>query len=400
VTAKNATRGSKQAKKPTARTRAQSKRPLALAGLVVAAILVAAVFGELAVRVIYGPKFRPRPVFGVGDKHLGWRPAPNLDDTFYGPDFSMQIRTDADGYRLGELGNVDYGGNIMVLLGDSYSFGWGLSTNDTFASRLDALIHTSSGARLVNLGVGGYGVLQSVDRFEMFLEAHPDARVRVVVVQHCINDGVDNYRSLGYHTGDWEVEAVERPRSPLHIVNMVRYARLVAEAKKMTPSTAKKLASNAGGEDLMWSYQRRNAVVKLPSHAVIGGQRIHVADATHKDNLTVGSPTRPSSLGSVQREVMIGSFNVLHAYCKQLDATAVHTFIANTPGWYVDEVGALAKASAASIGCKTVVTGIVPENAPIPELVKNRNSAGHFHAEFSRTWAEEVARVLHESNLD
>src|SRR5512132_1553295 len=119
------------------RTQKRSASPLAIAGLVVAALVVAFVVGEVAVRLIYGAKYRPRPVFGVGDTRLGWKPGPKLDDTFYGPDYSVHIRTDADGYRLGSLGEIDYSKELVVLLGDSYGFGWGLSTDDTFASRLD-----------------------------------------------------------------------------------------------------------------------------------------------------------------------------------------------------------------------------------------------------------------------
>ena len=41
-----------------------------------------------------------------------------------------------------------------MLCGDSFTFGWGVSTNDTCASALDKLIdeHSDHRARVVNLG--------------------------------------------------------------------------------------------------------------------------------------------------------------------------------------------------------------------------------------------------------
>ena len=289
-------------------------------GLVLASILVAAVLGEIAVRVVYGPKFRPRAVFGVGDAHLGWKPAPGLDDTFYGPDYSIHIRTDADGYRLGELGEADYSRGLIVLLGDSYAFGWGLSTGDTFASRLDALMSSESGGslRVVNLGVGGYGDLQSADRFEEFLHTHPQASVRAVIDQHCMNNGVDNFRSFGYHLGRWEVEPVERPRSPLHLVNLIAYARKVSSRKSSGEATM--MAGDPEGADMLWSYQRKGAVVTLPDSTVVGGQQIRLDPATYQDNLRVDSADRTASLAPAQREIMTGAFNLLHAACARRGA--------------------------------------------------------------------------------
>lgn len=378
------------------RARQRRRRILAVAGLALASVLFAAVLGEAVVRIRYGPKFRPRAVFGVGDTHLGWKPSSNLDDTFYGPDYSIHIRTDRDGYRLGKLGEVDYTKHLIVLLGDSYAFGWGLSTDDTFASQLDALLSEESGGgtRLVNLGVGGYGILQSADRLGAFLHAHPQARVPFVIQQHCMNDAVDNLRSLGYHLGMWEVQPVERPRSRSHLLNMVTYAR---SFRRGANTPAMKEASDPDGADMLWSYQRKGARVEMPSRVEVGGQKIYIDPKTFGESLKGETPSRKDALSSTQRDLMTGSLNELHGLCVRRGITVVHTFIASTPVWYVDEVSALASASAAATGCRVIMTGMVPSEDASARSIRNENSAGHFNAEFSRFWAQRMAQLLGEN---
>jgi hypothetical protein len=360
-------------------------------GLVLASLLIAFVAGEVAVRLIYGSKYRPRPVFGVGDVRLGWKPSPHLDDRFYGSDFSMHIRTDADGYRLGKLGPVDYSKQLVVLLGDSYAFGWGLSTDDTFASHLDALIDLETGGtmRVVNLGVGGYGVLQSVDRLEEFFRVHPDARVQAVLVQHCVNDASDNFRSLGYHLGKWEVEPVERPRSPSHLLNLVAYARMLSDGRHATQTVAQ--ARDADGADILWSVQRKGAVVNLPPRSTVGGEEVLIDASALRDNLEVENAT---GLTQPQRAITSGALNLLHETCAKRGIRVVHTFIATTPGWYVDEVSVLAMTSAEASGCRAMVTGTVPTEGGSGDSIRNAHSGGHFNAAFSRYWAQRMAYVL------
>lgn len=121
--------------------------------LVAISLAVAAVLGEVTVRVIYGP------------------------------DYSSTVRTDAEGHRLGSLGEVEYDKKLIVLCGDSFTFGWGVSTEETFASYLDEIVHRVSGGthRVVNLGVGGYGTFQYYFRLKYLLANHPNAQIAAVI---------------------------------------------------------------------------------------------------------------------------------------------------------------------------------------------------------------------------
>lgn len=103
-----------------------------LAVLSTAFLVIAA---ESLIRLMHGDKYGLRPVFYDRHETLGWAPAPSLDDTFYGRDFSMAIKTDEDGYRLGVRDWTEPAPRYVVLLGDSWTFGWGVSTENAFASK-------------------------------------------------------------------------------------------------------------------------------------------------------------------------------------------------------------------------------------------------------------------------
>ena len=183
---------------------------------------MALVLCEVILRVVYDDKFGKRPRFIIADEELGWRPNAGLDHTFYGADFKIDIHSDDDGYRLGRLGQIDYGKELTILCGDSYVFGWGVPTEETMASYLDECVDRVSGGsrRVVNLGVGGYGTLQYYFRLANFLKAHDSSRISTVIIIHSPNDATDNLKSLGYHIGAWEVRNREEPeRSPVHLLN-------------------------------------------------------------------------------------------------------------------------------------------------------------------------------------
>jgi len=100
-------------------------------------LVLAVIVCEVSLRVIYEDKYGKRPGFFIPDEKLGWRVASNLKHNYYGPDFKISVHTNADGHRLGSLGEVEYDKDLIVLCGDSNVFGWGVSTSETFPSYLD-----------------------------------------------------------------------------------------------------------------------------------------------------------------------------------------------------------------------------------------------------------------------
>jgi len=364
--------------------------------LVAASILVSIVAAELVVRVVYGKKFGPRPGFYVGDKRLGWKPTTNLDHTFYGPDYEIHIRTDADGYRLGALGEVDYSKDLVVVCGDSYAFGWGVSTGETFASYLDELTNEASDGqtRVINLGVGGYGLFQSCDRFYGFSQAHPDVSVKAVIVQHTVNDAIDNCKAIGYHFELWDTEDKSKSRSRFHLVNLVGYARQVFGQRDRAKSQKEADQNHPYVQDLLWGYQRQGRVIGYPEAVIVEGRRIGIDKNTLFEDWDTDVLMQREKMSRVQNNLTLEALHCIHKLCAQYGATAVHVFVTTTPDWYVQEVTELALESAKFREVKAVVTGLLPKPGEFDGLITTGHSGGHFNAEFNRLWAEKMASVL------
>ncbi len=365
--------------------------------MVVCTTLICFVAAEAVVRIRYGDKFGPRPGFYVAERRLGWKPAPNLDDVYYGPDYEIAIRTDADGYRLGVLGAVDYSKELVILCGDSYTFGWGVSTDQTFASNIDRLLHEQSKGRVraVNLGVGGYGTFQSCVRLEDFFRIHEDAKPRLVVLQHSVNDATDNIRNIGYYFGYWKTETVADERSRVHLVNLIRYLRA---ARKNADAGPAPKASEPYLQDLLWGF-RRTEELGYPDKLTFGARTLRFSPDMLRSEFSTESLAQRKKLSDAQRVLMLEALNCLHRVALAHDATVVHMFIATTPDWYIRDVTDIVRASADSTHCAVAITGAIPQPKEFAGSITNTHSGGHFNGDFNRFWAETLVDWLSENHL-
>lgn len=149
----------------------------------------------------------------VGDQVLHHRMAANWSGSF--PEEIVQavgrsevpIRTNSLGLRSPEIERQKPAGTTrIVVLGDSVAFGWGLRSEDTFASQLASLLATvypDKRFEVINAGVSGYGTWQELDWLKQTgIALQPD----VVIVQTHLNDAADNlWGTLGQELsgGSW-----------------------------------------------------------------------------------------------------------------------------------------------------------------------------------------------------
>jgi len=77
----------------------------------------------------------------------------------------------------------------IVVLGDSYTFGAGVNDGEEYASVLERELAGSD--RVVNLGIGGWGLTQEIRRYYDFGALY---RPRVVILQFSANDPRDNLK--------------------------------------------------------------------------------------------------------------------------------------------------------------------------------------------------------------
>ncbi len=106
------------------------------------------------------------PGIGVFDPLLGWRTPPNQQ---------LDVRTNAAGMRANRevAREREPGRRRLLLVGDSYTFGAGVRSEETFARLLED-VHLADWD-VLNLGVSGYGTDQQVLSFEYEgRRYHPD----------------------------------------------------------------------------------------------------------------------------------------------------------------------------------------------------------------------------------
>jgi hypothetical protein len=138
---------------------------------VVLGIVVAVAAVEIVVRMRgYSPRRflgsdTRNPIVFEADPILGWRP---IVGTFIVPayDWSGPPRITITPERARSTGDASGAPPNLVVIGCSFTFGWGVSDNETFAARLQ---QRHPEWHVMNLGVPGYGTYQSLLRLEQLL---------------------------------------------------------------------------------------------------------------------------------------------------------------------------------------------------------------------------------------
>ncbi len=127
----------------------------------------------------------PRYQFSAG---YGLVPFPNVTMVHGIPRrFQYRYTVGADGCR-GEVPDPgDARHPVVVTLGDSYTFGMGVSDGEEYPAVMQRFLGET--ASVVNLGGPGWGLTQEVRRFVELGEAYDP---EIVVLQFCANDPEDN----------------------------------------------------------------------------------------------------------------------------------------------------------------------------------------------------------------
>ncbi len=374
-------------------------------GLIFLSILFSLVLAEVALRVVYGEKFSQRPGFFIGDKVLGWKPAANLDHTFFGPDYNIKVKTDGDGYRLGTLNEVGYEKELVLLFGDSFTFGWGVSNNETMASYLDEQVHRSSLGRMrvVNLGVGGYGTIQHVDRLRAFLENHTTSRIKCVIIQHCMNDSADNPKTIGYHAKTYQTVPKSGNNNWFHLINFSRYTveKFKRRANRTDPESKQDSIRDPYLQDRLWSYERVGLRIGLPREVFVGRLKVRLEGVLSAADKNVAETLTRQSLTNLQKELLFSSFDYLNELLrreKRDEVKIFHMFLYTDPEWYAEQVTELLEKAGGTQDERVVVLGRVP-GGEYEKPIHNLHSGGHYNPEFNEYWAASLLTLLKEHGV-
>ncbi len=121
------------------------------------ALALALALGEAAVRVFAPQHPSWLPIYRLHPELPIHALVANVDSMFEAGDGAYRVKTDADGWRVGEAA-APAGAASLWVIGDSYAFGQGVSFEDSFVGQLAALPQVR--LRPLNFGVGGYGPRQ------------------------------------------------------------------------------------------------------------------------------------------------------------------------------------------------------------------------------------------------
>lgn len=182
------------------------RRPWANALLLSGTILGLVAATEITLRL-----FAPQPLFAYRfSPETWWEPTPGASFTYARTEFRTEVTYNALGFR-GPVPPEDPapGTYRVLLIGDSYTEGIEVPYGETMPARLAAALEerTGNAADAINLGVSGFGTVQSIRRLDALgLRFAPD----VVVYLASANDFADNVTGTSRRLFEWRGSGEER----------------------------------------------------------------------------------------------------------------------------------------------------------------------------------------------
>jgi lysophospholipase L1-like esterase len=171
-------------------------------GLIALGVFLAGLGVEIALRVSDAvPEVgSPLSAFYQSDSYLGWSGQPNQHLRYRRPEFDTMVQLDADGWRQPEPPRPARPVHRLLVLGDSFTWGWGVSQGQVFTDLLQAALPAT--VAVYNRGVVGFGTGQEY----LLLQREFAARAYdAVVLMFFINDLADNIDGKEGHRPYFEV---------------------------------------------------------------------------------------------------------------------------------------------------------------------------------------------------
>lgn len=158
-------------------------RPLRIAAAVTLGCALAVLAAELVYRVVRAPSLSPttNPAYVEHDDELGWRYTPLARARHATSEFDVDVRINSKGFR-GADWPADAAGASVLVLGDSFAFGWGVKEDEVFSARI-AGAHPAW--KVLNAAVSGYATDQEL---LLLRRLRASCRPRAVVCVFCSND--------------------------------------------------------------------------------------------------------------------------------------------------------------------------------------------------------------------
>lgn len=168
---------------------------ITLSGVVVFGTIFLLCLAEVAARVVvpqWAPPGAQRVTFWVYDDLLGWAHQPNQHGRFVHQDFNIDVKINSDGLRDDGYDLKRNEKKRMLVLGDSFGWGFGVEHDQRFSEVLEK---KHADWEIINASVSGYGTDQEYLYLkERVLKYKPD----VVLLLFFVNDFHNNVENEEY----------------------------------------------------------------------------------------------------------------------------------------------------------------------------------------------------------
>ena len=199
--------------------------------LVAFSLAIGLAVAEFAVRIL-----EPQPLVDI-DNHLYTRDTSlryRLNPGYHGrlsnlADFDgIEVAINSQGMRNEELGRKQPAETRLLLLGDSFAFGWGVEQDETFAAQLEAGLRTDMPTvRVLNGGVPGYGPVDIVAWLEAYgLDLEPDIVLVTLFLGNDLIDATEKHRQVDFAATPADGSEADRLRDAIyrrsHVVRLLK----------------------------------------------------------------------------------------------------------------------------------------------------------------------------------
>lgn len=110
----------------------------------------------------------------------------------------VEFETNSSGFRTEEFDNGSFDGReVVIILGDSYAFGYGVRYQDSFPSLLQMNLrekYPNKNIRVINLAIPGYNTAQELATLK---EVGLKLRPKLVLLAYNLNDITGNFGNTG-----------------------------------------------------------------------------------------------------------------------------------------------------------------------------------------------------------
>lgn len=132
-------------------------------------IVLACVLGEIGLRCAGYNRAYVNPIASFHENHplVGWRGRPNFVGRFRRPEFDVLVAHDELGFRRHEHQQPpERCRHKVIVLGDSFTWGWGVDQGEVFTDQMNLLM---PGYSVENFGLIASGTVQQFAMFEAYV---------------------------------------------------------------------------------------------------------------------------------------------------------------------------------------------------------------------------------------